>query len=409
MQTLVKEKTNNLVYILGVITAIIFSINDVLRGYPLFFVGIGIMLVSLFFFEFDDLFLYTIILFPFLGSIKLMDIDLAFYSYYFILVAIKYFTKNQFNFKFCFSMLLFLLCVILTSTIYGNYNLIISESREIISLLFLLSMFNYNSKYLNKAYIGKILQSAILGTLISAIGFILQIRIGKNFATASFPCFVAIILLMSVFNKKISFFNIVSIILLIVAALVVESRTNLIVLLFVILIPILLLLDRRKIKYAIYLLFLMAVIIIIISTAFSDVLNVVLERFDSSDVNTGNGRTEIWGFYINLTCSSLVRFIFGNGHYSNYMHLINNHEHNSFVQVFSQFGMIGLCTWAFMYFNLFKQIISCKGKFRLSSIVPIICFIGCYMGIAASGATDFMCLFLCSCLIIRYCRMENHK
>ena len=170
-----------------------------------------------------------------------------------------------------------------------------------------------------------------------------------------------------------------------------------------------LLFDKGKMKYGIYSLFVIVVIVVIINFTFSDIIDSVLQRFEGEDVETGNGRIEIWKFYINLTCSSWDRFLFGNGSYANYSNFISYHEHNSFVQVFSRFGIIGTIFWTFMYFNLFKQISFRTGKFKISSIVPFLCFIGCNMGVGNMGAMDFVCLYLCCCLIVRYCSMSGDK
>lgn len=409
MQTLVKHRTNNLVYILGAITAIIFLVSKFLGLLPLFLLGIAIMLLTLVFFEFDDLFLYAIILFPFLHVIKISDSSIAFYSYYFILVAIKYFIKNEFNFKFCFSILVFFICVVITSIKYNNYNLIISELKEIISIIFLLTMFNFNSKYWAKEYVLKLLMCVNLGATIFAISFILGLSSEKNFSTITFPCLVAINLLIGIYNKKLSLISFLSMLILAVGSLMTSSRTNFLVLLLVVLIPVFSLFDKRKIKYGIYSLIIIVVIVGLIIIFFSDVIIKVLDRFEEDNATTGNGRTEIWKFYINLTCSSWDRFLFGNGYYTNYLNYINFHEHNSFVQVFSQFGIVGTIAWGLMYFNLFKQIVLVKGKFKISFIVPFLCFIGCNMGVGNMGSTDFVCLYLCCCLTVRCCSMSGDK
>lgn len=404
MQMLIEKRTNNLVYILGVLTAIIFTLNRGVGALPLFLLGIAIMLFALVFFRFDDLFLYTMILFPLYEAIKLASISSAFYGYYFILVAIKYFAGKGFNIKFRFSIFAFFIFVIITSIKYGNYNLIISEVREVVCLLLLFTMFNTNAKYLDRDYIIKILMCSILGATITAASFFLGTRHERNFATLTFPCFVAIILLICTYGKKVSIISIFSMILLAVGSLISSSRTNFIVLMFVVLVPVFLLFDKGKIKHGICFLLLIAMMVFLISILFSEVINSVLQRFDGEDVETGNGRTEIWSFYINLTCSSWDRFLFGNGAYNNYIHLIGHHEHNSFVQAFSQFGILGAFFWVCMYLSLFMQIIKVKGKFKISSIVPILCFVGCNMGVGNMGSMSFVCLFLCCCLVIRYCR-----
>ena len=142
-------------------------------------------------------------------------------------------------------------------------------------------------------------------------------------------------------------------------------------------------------------------------------LETVLERFGGDDVSSANGRTDAWTYYVDLTLSTPIRFLFGNGFNSEYVDNTSSEieivEHNTFVQIFSTLGIVGSITLIVVYLSVFSQITKGLGKIRFYSLIPLLCSAICYFGISSLYADAFHLLMLVATLSIRYCKLRDEN
>lgn len=113
-------------------------------------------------------------------------------------------------------------------------------------------------------------------------------------------------------------------------------------------------LSRRKMKLisVIGFVFVLVGTFYIMSYVNTSIGGVLAERFSSISDDGGSGRLEIWGSVINLiTHSSLFGLLFGHGWDAVYRE-IGTSAHNDFLEVFYDFGILGLIIFISLLYRL---------------------------------------------------------
>jgi hypothetical protein len=125
--------------------------------------------------------------------------------------------------------------------------------------------------------------------------------------------------------------------------------------------------SRRNKQYTIAILSIFVVLTILY---FPDIKNLVSRFFDES-TSTFGGRSTIWVEYLNASSKTIINLIFGPNVDSNLGWLsINNNLHNSFINLYSRTGMIGLFYVLYLIsLSLFRMI---KKKYYILLIISLI-------------------------------------
>ena len=96
--------------------------------------------------------------------------------------------------------------------------------------------------------------------------------------------------------------------------------------------------------------------------------DVVLARFNASDVSSGNGRLVYWQRYIDSYCDgNIITWFFGRGLVG--MVYANNVAHNVFVSILFCFGIVGIVLFVG---NIITTIINCLKTKHTSELIVLI-------------------------------------
>lgn len=396
-------------YVWGAVAALLFSYAN--ENAFLIICGLALMLLALVFMKFEDLFLFSMLLFPLLMKIKIPGYSMAIYGYFLLAVSLKYFLSHKI--KLNASVLIHLVCACITVMIYGQLSLFTSLIRAVVLLVLIFTLFQQNSFFMRKEYIERIIIAVLIGAAIFSSALLFGFLAERNYATSTFPCIIAaaILLLLNTTKSKV----LVGVLSFVTAlgVLSVSSRTAFISLLCVAFIPLFAMFVKGKRRYLLKFTLVLLVILLIFSWIIMPMLETVLERFGGDDVSSANGRTDAWTYYVDLTLSTPIRFLFGNGFNSEYVGNdssgIEIAEHNTFVQIFSTLGVVGSITLIVVYLSIFSQIVQGFGKIRFYSLIPLLCAAICYFGISSLYADAFHFSMLLATLLIRYCKLcEMH-
>ncbi|MBQ8739417.1 MAG: O-antigen ligase family protein [Clostridia bacterium] len=393
-------------YVSGIVAVFAFSLYSGTEFSLFFFAGMLIMLLALFF-DFGNLFLFCMLLYPSLDIIKYGQNAAALFGYYMLIVLAKYMLSHKV--KLNYPMFVHIVFALVTAMIYSQTSIFTQLIRTLALITLFTSMFRENSKYLSKDYIYKILIATGIGAVCSSIGIIFDFkRMERNYSIVMFSCVIAIILLLSIYTKKSNLRSLLQTLLLVGGIISALSRTATISLIAILIIPICLLGVAGKRTSTIKILLIVLLVLVLVFAIFSSAIEDLINRFNDDTLEGGNGRVDAWKYYLEKWMSTPTRLLFGNGFNSMYVDADDvQAEHNTYVQMISTLGIAGTVTLLMVYFVLFKQICMGKGKMRFHYFVPLICSTICFFGISALYSDVFHFTLLISFLVIKLMKEIN--
>ena len=145
------------------------------------------------------------------------------------------------------------------------------------------------------------------------------------------------------------------------------SKSYIIMLVTVTMFTIVLLIKEKQYSHSVFFIAVIAVGIILLLSGYIDVFSKVLYRIQHlTNSGMSTGRTEIWQSYLDLYNESLLLTLFGSGLGQGFLLRV---PHNSFLDVFVLFGVVG----AVVVFATFYVAIKQKSCFlRMESAVPLL-------------------------------------
>lgn len=109
---------------------------------------------------------------------------------------------------------------------------------------------------------------------------------------------------------------------------------------------------KSKAKYNLIILVFIFFILSMNSESYVNYFDSLFLRFDSEQINTMNGRTDIAGMYFNkLANSDFFTLMFGNGYYSTFIPHVA--PHNTFIAILSFFGIVGMILFIAYLINIY--------------------------------------------------------
>jgi hypothetical protein len=162
---------------------------------------------------------------------------------------------------------------------------------------------------------------------------------------------------------------------------------------------------RITAKLTIVFTLLIGVAFLLASTAFTDMVDMMIERVTSgqniSDFTTG--RVEIWKNYFNLFSDNSQLLLFGQG--LTKVYLINDAAHNTIIQAIYQFGLVGvvvLAVWWMSYVRILLTSAKIKWRHWVQIAILLIGAIGPWMGLDFLLFDEFFLLPMYVCVGIMF-------
>ncbi len=151
---------------------------------------------------------------------------------------------------------------------------------------------------------------------------------------------------------------------------------------------------KAGLKMVLLMSLLLAVIFIATSTLFSSLITVLLTRFASTkDLNSfTTGRVELWKGYIMEILGNAKVFFLGKG-FTN-VKLNGRGSHNTIIQIFYQFGILGISVLIYWIVCFFREARQTQRKREKKDLKAVIVFIGSFAPWLAIDALFFDEFFL---------------
>ena len=419
----------NKVFIYALFILILFFIYNVNYN-PLYIIlGLATLVISLFLFKFNDLFLLSCILAPNLMMIKFIDSSLAIFGYFLVLIVIKgMLVGNKIKgIGVLIALTAHVFLVSVTSLLNNDPSLfgqLIRQSAIVILALLLVYQMNLTNfiDFGKKAilyYVYGCVINVILGILYYRLtnqniksGYFSGINNDRNYFSSMLTSGISILLLYILYNKKARAKLILMAVIMFSAGILSNSRNFILSCMFCLFILLTLLVKNINNKSFIYKsLLIFIAIIIFLGPLIADSFTSVINRFTNDDIATGNGRFVAWRFYIGLTCSSPLRILFGNGSSNKLVSLgfIDIVEHNTFIQALSTTGIFGCVSLGVLLYAIFKLFVPEKGKLKLIDYIPLLCVTWAYMGINGLYSDNLNYAILLCFIELNYCLKINTK
>lgn len=408
-------KRNNYAFpvVCGIIIFIVFLVYNISYQQPWLYVGLAILFGVLFLLDNQQIMLLLCLIVPSVMMLKPTGSDLSLLSYYLLVVALKYFMGNKDHVHP--SLLIHLFSVVITSLLYMQYSHILSATRAVVFFLLISSQFK-NGLYKNNNYNAALIACYIIGIMANILGGIIYyhsknlnifnhlfagVRNDRNYFSSILSIGIVLSIGLLSVNRKLIYVCLPCLLLNIYYGILSGSRTFFLSLIFSVLMLYALGKNKRTISVAVCLVLVSIVVVLINWDKIYEPLLYTLGRFSEDDVSTGSFRTTAWKFFIDLTCSSPIRFLFGNGLSTLYLDQTQFVEHNTFIQVFSNFGILGSISLVLVYFSVYSQFVNKNLRKPMYIYMPLLCTCFCHFFISALYAIQFDFSIFVSFLFIR--------
>ena len=407
----------------AIVLSVLFLFIHLTSSAALFIVGVAFLFLSVFFFSEKEHFLIIACLIQNLFMFKQPDYQTAFLCYYITILSLKK-LFNQFSFtKINFFLIAHFFVCLITCFYYEDSKLFIYTTKFILNFWFILSF----SEVFQKKEIPLALKAYIIGCILAiAIGAIYSINKGilfiypftgigcdRNYFTAAISpvlsCVIVLFMEQSFkFNRYIIL--IITTLFYFLCLILAASRTAIMSLLFPcsLLISYILLkrisFDILKKFSAFAIVFLFAALFMYVQ--YGDSIDYLIDRFNNDNFQSGNGRFDLWAYYLKKTTSQFTTLFIGHGIEYDLNMLA---EHNLIIQGFYQTGLLGVATYIILFVY---SILSFFKKYRtnfLMSYVVVFSFFFCYLSVNSYHSDQLSVLFVLSLLIVRYFHNQNIK
>lgn len=401
---------------------LLFFFYNVFENVLFLVAGVGVLVFSLFFLNCEELLLVVVILTPSVQMLKIIGYELAIHSYFLLTVEFKYILLQKgLKIKTSLFYVFFFISGIVTVLRYFDINLFLSLVRTVMFFVMIYSM-NSNgngSKNFTRLcidfYIYGTSANVVLGILYYLIlnkniywGYFAGINNDRNYFSTIIAISIALIVLeVGRYSLKefISKMGVLAVIL--YAGIVSSSRTFMLSLAWVALMAFLLIFKRaEKKRNMLFLCFSAIVVLVLFKDEFLPIVQSVLERFSDDTVVGGNGRFKLWTEYLNLTFSTPMRTLFGNGSAINYVNegIIPQIEHGTAIQLVSTVGVVGAILMIFCYLITYKKMFWNYNVFRyLVAYIPLLVSLTCNFNISALFLAHFdISVFVCMLAVLSF-------
>lgn len=403
--------------VLSLILIALFFFYNILGISGLFYAGIIILFVLAFLINVESCMLIGLMLVPHIMMIKFEDSTQAFLGFFFMIFQLKYILINKKKFSIYF--ILYPLAVIICALMHNQFSLVSQAVRGVIFLMF---CFSAKKLLVEERYQEKLFLAYIIGCLTCVItaaysvltngidllgGQFTAIGNDRNFYGITLATGICCCLVMSFRNSRLLYCMLA--ILLAAGGVLSGSRTFFISLLIAALMftgqSLTGIAKMKQSSIVVSILFIL-LFFVLLPTITPIIDDLVLNRFDDDNVETGGGRIISWQYYIKEWKSSINTILFGIGNSSEYVksYRFDIVEHNTYLQALCSYGLIGGCLLLCFYISTAKNLLSRtikRGRY-LWSYIPLLIFLVGHMTINDLHGTVFDSCFLLSILSIDY-------
>ena len=376
----------------------------------IWYFGVVALIAAVFFFGLENFLLMALFLFPNENIFKQIGLASSTLSYIYLAVSLLYVlsalikTKKIDLFIVLFSVLHFL-DILVCGLRINNFDLISPYIRFILFVLsfYLFFQFNINKQALidffvfgvGIAILTGIIYHSINGTIFN--GYFGGISGDRNYFNAIVSICISLCVLYIInsdrLNGKEKILYLIVLFLCILSVILSQSRTCYIAFIFPLLCIIIHLFNSKKVLHGISILVVLSVFAFIIVYFFRDTFTGLIERMNQDDLYDGNGRFEIWTYYMTEWLhSGFLGLIVGLGS-SNLIYnagIYANFTHNTVVEYLYATGLLGSISIFLVIMCVYKIIVGHQKKIKFVSLIPLLNLIFCYLGIDALYSNALM-------------------
>ena len=418
---MLEKNINNKIVLYCLLISIIFFSYHITTYIAIWYVGIVILLSALLFLGIDKFFLILIFLYPNENVIKLIGINNSPLSYVCLIACCIYllFKFNKINQIILFLSLIYLIFIGINSIFVQDVGLILSCFKLIMLIICFCSIWESN-KFKAKAFVDYyvfgvgvaiicgIVFNAIHGTLFS--GGFGGIRNDRNYFNALVsPCIT--ICLIYLINGKLKLkrekiLYIVVTFLSLLSVILSGSRTCFIALIFPLMVIIFYIFKLKKIKVLSFVIGALIIMAIIIVNVYGDALDFLLSRIVEENVKSGNGRFEIWAYYLDKWINSGtigILFGLGNSSLTYYSGEFSNVAHNTAIEYVYATGLLGTFSIFILITYCFITVAGSFRKIKFVNLLPLLNISFCYFGIDGLHSNALFIGLFVSFVVISHC------
>lgn len=406
--------------VIGGLLVAIFAVYNIFSNVAFFAVGLGALVLTLFYLDFKQLFLLYVFLTPSVMMIKLAETPFAILGYFLILILIKTFIVKK---QFVFPRYMLLVCIfaVITFCVYWQISLILTLVRNVAFFMLAYYCICFEPSFRSNAAKRDVLYMFFLGVLANllagfAYGFIdgslmsghfSGIRNDRNYFSTILLMGIALGIMEIVNNKKNFVWNCLGVMLCVSGGILSNSRTFFIGLVIVVFIAIPYLINPKYLHYCVIIGIIACCGAYYFREPLGESFTSLISRFEDDDVSDGNGRFSVWLFYLSSLMRSPITFLFGNGNASAYVELglVEHVEHNSYIELLSTYGAFGfvarLLVGGYLFYEVWIQKRNVKG-IKLLNCIPLLAVLVCFSGVSGGTSDQFNLCLLISCWALVY-------
>lgn len=417
---MIKKSFDYFSFLFGTFVCLIFALAKIYDFVILSYFGIFCLLFSIIFIRTEKILLLFFFLIPNTGYLSLYGNGLVGYFAILIVLKLAIIDKLNINFKKLFFLISTCVIVILSSILNGFYGNILSFIKVIFYFVLMYTVKDQFCK--NKV---AILNNYIVGTTIGAIlGFFYSVQNGykifdinrysrfsslsgdPNYYSAIIVFALSLLMFLVLSNEKKVIPSLPVFAVLLLAGLSSLSRAFLVSLIVVAFIAFTYLLFSTKIKIFTKIGILVSVFaVLLFLSKYTNAFDMILSRFYEESMETGNGRLDIWNWYISKTFSSIDSSLIGCGsaHIAVSSGLINYIEHNTYIQILYEIGIIGVVMFFLSVYSFYVDTKknTLNNKINYLSFIPLSAVLIPYFFVSQMYGENFiiailLCLLICT-------------
>lgn len=384
--------------------------------------GVGILVVSLLILDCNELLLVAIMLSPSVQMIKIIGYGFAIHSYYLLVIELKYILlQRKLVLKTSLSYIWFFICSFVTFSLYFDTILLFSVFRTTMFFIMIYSMNVCDDRIEN--YKKLCVDSFVYGTLANVVlGILYYIALGKNiywgyfgginndrnyFSTIIAISMALIMVDVNSYSLKEFIGKMFCFAVILYAGIVSSSRTFLLASIWIVLLVFLLVFQKTTKKRNLsFVLVICSIVAFVFKEQIAMVIQHIISRFTDDTAIGGNGRFDLWTTYLNLTFSTAIRTVFGNGSAINYVNAgeIIQIEHGTAVQLISTLGVLGSVLLLNCYLMTYKRVFKTVSVFRnFICYIPLLVLFTCNFNISSLFLAQFdISIYVCLVAVLKF-------
>lgn len=367
--------TNKFKNVYGIALPCLFALYNISGNSILLYCGL-IMLLGTVLLDAESIFYLYFMWVPNVMMIKFLDTESALLGYFMIIYVarIVLFTpKIKMNRWLLCALIAHGLFVVVSVVVTMNYSVATGYVRLFALIIGLNCALNKEEMKQRKQY-SEYINAFIMGCTVNVVlglvyymakgidiynGFFSSVRNDRNYFAIMLAFGIALSVAKMWQTRKTTKMDVICVLILISGGILSNSRTFLLLCIPMLLVTVFLLLRLRKqAGFWISLPLLAILIYFFFHNYLSESLSNALQRFYKDDAVGGNGRFELWGYYLKQVFSSILTMSVGVGNSVDFLGFgaADDVEHNTLIQALFSIGILGTSSLVLLYWTVFRKL-----------------------------------------------------